>query len=161
MRISDWRSDVCSSDLIGVPRPVDKAEAGLEAALTAAPCGWEDAATTIGTTDTYAKGAHASAMIGGTRVELVGIIKGSGMIAPDMATMLGYIFTDAAIDPKLLQQMLSAANKRTFSCITVDSDTSTSDTVLAFATGKAGHAPMTPGEDAGADPESALVGTRG
>src|SRR3546814_9528765 len=80
------------------------------------------------------------------------------MIAPDMATMLGYIFTDAAIDPKLLQQMLSAANKRTFSCITVDSDTSTSDTVLAFATGKAGNAPLTSMEDAGADAFAAALG---
>ncbi|UZW56337.1 bifunctional glutamate N-acetyltransferase/amino-acid acetyltransferase ArgJ [Sphingobium sp. JS3065] len=149
---------ISSTGVIGVPLPVDKAEAGLEAAFTAAPCGWEDAAATIGTTDTYAKGAHASAMIGGTRVELVGIIKGSGMIAPDMATMLGYIFTDAAIDPTLLQQMLSAANRQTFSCITVDSDTSTSDTVLAFATGKAGNAPLTSMEDAGADAFAAALG---
>jgi len=148
---------VSSTGVIGVPLPIDKAEAGLEAAFTAAPCGWEDAANTIGTTDTYAKGAHVSAMIGDTRVDLVGIIKGSGMIAPDMATMLGYIFTDAAIDPGLLQQMLSAANKRTFSCITVDSDTSTSDTVLAFATGKAGNAPLASMEDAGADAFAAAL----
>lgn len=148
---------VSSTGVIGVPLPIDKAEAGLDAAFTAAPCGWEDAAKTIGTTDTYAKGAHVSAMIGDTRVDLVGIIKGSGMIAPDMATMLGYIFTDAAIDPGLLQQMLSAANKRTFSCITVDSDTSTSDTVLAFATGKAGNAPLVSMEDAGADAFAAAL----
>ncbi len=148
---------VSSTGVIGVPLPIDKAEAGLEAAFTSAPCGWEDAANTIGTTDTYAKGAHVSAMIGDTRVDLVGIIKGSGMIAPDMATMLGYIFTDAAIDPALLQQMLSAANKRTFSCITVDSDTSTSDTVLAFATGKAGNAPLASMEDAGADAFAAAL----
>lgn len=142
---------VSSTGVIGVPLPVDKAEAGLEAAFSAVSCEWEEAANTIGTTDTYAKGARTSAMIGGTRVELVGIIKGSGMIAPDMATMLGYIFTDAAVEPKLLQQMLSAANRRTFSCITVDSDTSTSDTVLAFATGKAGNAPLASMDDAGAD----------
>ncbi|MEC3911267.1 bifunctional glutamate N-acetyltransferase/amino-acid acetyltransferase ArgJ [Sphingobium sp. CR2-8] len=142
---------VSSTGVIGVPLPIDKAEAGLEAAFAAAPCGWEDAANTIGTTDTYPKGAHVSAMIGDQRVDLVGIIKGSGMIAPDMATMLGYIFTDAAIEPALFQQMLSAANKRTFSCITVDSDTSTSDTVLAFATGKAGNAPLSSMDDAGAD----------
>ncbi|MDG2513539.1 bifunctional glutamate N-acetyltransferase/amino-acid acetyltransferase ArgJ [Sphingobium yanoikuyae] len=148
---------VSSTGVIGVPLPIDKAEAGLEAAFVAAPCGWEDAAKTIGTTDTYAKGAHVSAMIGDTRVDLVGIIKGSGMIAPDMATMLGYIFTDAAIDPALLQQILSAANKRTFSCITVDSDTSTSDTVLAFATGKAGNAPLVSMEDAGADAFAAAL----
>jgi len=148
---------ISSTGVIGVPLPVDKAEAGLEAAFVAAPCGWEEAATTIGTTDTYAKGARASAMIGGTRVELVGIIKGSGMIAPDMATMLGYIFTDAAIDPKLLQQMLSAANRKSFSCITVDSDTSTSDTVLAFATGKAGNAPLLSMDDRGADAFAAAL----
>ncbi|WP_037521596.1 bifunctional glutamate N-acetyltransferase/amino-acid acetyltransferase ArgJ [Sphingobium yanoikuyae] len=148
---------VSSTGVIGVPLPIDKAEAGLEAAFVAAPCGWEDAAKTIGTTDTYAKGAHVSAMIGNTRIDLVGIIKGSGMIAPDMATMLGYIFTDAAIEPALLQQMLSAANKRTFSCITVDSDTSTSDTVLAFATGKAGNAPLVSMDDAGADAFAAAL----
>ena len=148
---------ISSTGVIGVPLPVDKAEAGLEAAFAAPPCGWEDAANTIGTTDTYAKGAHVSAMIGDVRVELAGIIKGSGMIAPDMATMLGYIFTDAAIDPKLLQQMLSAANKRSFSCITVDSDTSTSETVLAFATGKAGNSPLASMDDAGADAFAAAL----
>lgn len=148
---------ISSTGVIGVPLPTDKAEAGLEAAFAATPCDWEQAAETIGTTDTYAKGARASAMIGGTRVELVGIIKGSGMIAPDMATMLGYIFTDAAIEPKLLQQLLSAANRSSFSCITVDSDTSTSDTVLAFATGQAGNAPITSLDDAGADAFAAAL----
>ena len=142
---------ISSTGVIGVPLPVEKAEAGLEVAFAAAPCGWEQAAITIGTTDTYPKGANTSAMIGDRRVTLVGIIKGSGMIAPDMATMLGYIFTDAAIEPALLQQMLTAANTRTFSCITVDSDTSTSDTVLAFATGKAGHPPLRSMDDPGAD----------
>ncbi|WP_375197347.1 bifunctional ornithine acetyltransferase/N-acetylglutamate synthase, partial [Sphingobium sp.] len=149
---------ISSTGVIGVPLPIEKAEAGLEAAFGAETCDWEDAAKTIGTTDTYAKGAHVSAMIGGKRVELAGIIKGSGMIAPDMATMLGYIFTDAAIDPRLLQQMLSAANRRSFSCITVDSDTSTSDTVLAFATGRAGNAPLMSMDDAGADAFAAALG---
>jgi glutamate N-acetyltransferase/amino-acid N-acetyltransferase len=143
---------VSSTGVIGVPLPKDKARAGIEAALLAEPCSWEDAANTIGTTDTFAKGATASAMIGGVKVQLAAIIKGSGMIAPDMATMLGYVFTDAAVDPAFLQACLSEANKRTFSCITVDSDTSTSDTVLAFATGKAGNAPLvsfgSPGADA-------------
>jgi glutamate N-acetyltransferase/amino-acid N-acetyltransferase len=90
-------------------------------------------------------------MVGGKRIEIVGVIKGSGMIAPDMATMLGYIFTDAAIEPGFLQHLLSTSNGATFNCITVDSDTSTSDTVLAFATGKAGNAPLTCFDDAGAD----------
>ena len=142
---------VSSTGVIGVPLPKDKAQEGVRSALTADACSWEDAALTIGTTDTFAKGATASAMLGGTRVTLNGIVKGSGMIAPDMATMLGYIFTDAAVDPAFLQQCLSAANARTFNCITVDSDTSTSDTVLAFATGKAGNPPLASFDDPGAD----------
>ena len=133
---------VSSTGVIGVPLPKDKAREGVEKALTAEPCSWEDVANTISTTDTFAKGATATAMIGDTKVTLAAVIKGSGMIAPDMATMLGYIFTDAAVEPAFLQECLSAANFRTFSCITVDSDTSTSDTVLAFATGKAGNAPL-------------------
>jgi glutamate N-acetyltransferase/amino-acid N-acetyltransferase len=79
------------------------------------------------------------------------------MIAPDMATMLGYIFTDAAVEPAFLQELLSAANAETFSCITVDSDTSTSDTVLAFATGKAGNAPLGSYDDPGADAFAAAL----
>ena len=148
---------VSSTGVIGVPLPKDKARAGVAAALTAAPCSWEDAAKTIGTTDTFAKGATASAIVGGKRVEFAAIIKGSGMIAPDMATMLGYVFTDAAVEPAFLQQCLSASNLRTFSCITVDSDTSTSDTVLAFATGKAGNAPLASFDDPGADAFAAAL----
>jgi glutamate N-acetyltransferase/amino-acid N-acetyltransferase len=142
---------VSSTGVIGVPLPKDKARAGVEAALTAAPCSWEDAALTIGTTDTFPKGACSSAMIGDTKVQLSGIIKGSGMIAPDMATMLGYIFTDAAVEPALLQDMMQEANARSYSCITVDGDTSTSDTVLVFATGKAGNAPLVTRDSPGAD----------
>jgi glutamate N-acetyltransferase / amino-acid N-acetyltransferase len=142
---------VSSTGVIGVPLPKDKAEAGLRAVFDATPCSWEDAANTIGTTDTFPKGAVASAILNGKRVELVGIIKGSGMIAPDMATMLGYIFTDAAVEPAFLQKLLSAANRRSFNCITVDSDTSTSDTVLAFATGAASNTPLGSVDDAGAD----------
>jgi len=149
---------VSATGVIGVPLPQDKARTGLEAAFDAQPCSWRELTDAIGTTDTFAKAAHASAMIGGTRVELVGVIKGSGMIAPDMATMLGYIFTDAAIAPALLQDMLSVANRATFSCITVDSDTSTSDTVLAFATGLAGNAPLTGMDCPGADAFAAALG---
>src|SRR5205085_6292243 len=129
----------------------DKAREGVAAALNAEPCSWEEAARTIGTTDTFAKGAVATAVVGGRTVTLAGIIKGSGMIAPDMATMLGFVFTDAAVEPGFLQRLLEEANKKTFSCITVDGDTSTSDTVLAFATGKAGNAPLASLDDAGAD----------
>ncbi|WP_242140542.1 bifunctional glutamate N-acetyltransferase/amino-acid acetyltransferase ArgJ [Sphingomonas sp. TREG-RG-20F-R18-01] len=142
---------VSSTGVIGVPLPIDKAEAGLDAAFAALPCSWEDATNTIGTTDTFAKGAMTTAVVGGRTVTLVGIIKGSGMIAPDMATMLGYIFTDAAVSAEFLQAMLGEANRATFSCITVDSDTSTSDSVLAFATGKAGNTPLTGADDDGAD----------
>jgi glutamate N-acetyltransferase / amino-acid N-acetyltransferase len=141
---------VSSTGVIGVPLPIDKAEAGLEAAFTAEPCAWEEAAATIMTTDTFTKGAIASAVIGDKTVNICGIIKGSGMIAPDMATMLGYIFTDAAVDAAFLQQMLSAATQETFNCITVDSDTSTSDTVLAFATNRAANAKLASFDDAGA-----------
>ncbi|MBX9797574.1 bifunctional ornithine acetyltransferase/N-acetylglutamate synthase, partial [Sphingomonas sp.] len=86
---------VSSTGVIGVPLPMDKAEAGLKAVFAAPPCSWEDAAATIGTTDTFAKGAVTHAVVDDRTVTLAGIIKGSGMIAPDMATMLGYIFTDA------------------------------------------------------------------
>lgn len=148
-------SDVflASTGVIGVPLPIDKSEAGLAAAFAAEPCGWEEAAATIMTTDTFPKAAATRAAVGGRTVNLVGIIKGSGMIAPDMATMLGFVFTDAAVAPEFLQRALSDANKSTFSCITVDGDTSTSDTVLAFATGSAGvneilHHDDDPGADA-------------
>ncbi|KPF55435.1 arginine biosynthesis protein ArgJ [Novosphingobium sp. AAP1] len=148
---------VSSTGVIGVPLPKDKARAGIEAALLATPCTWEEAANTIGTTDTFAKGATATAIVGDTTVTLSAIIKGSGMIAPDMATMLGYIFTDAAVSPAFLQECLSAANQRTFSCITVDSDTSTSDTVMAFATGKAGNALLTSRDDVGGEAFAAAL----
>ncbi|WP_294192998.1 bifunctional glutamate N-acetyltransferase/amino-acid acetyltransferase ArgJ [uncultured Sphingomonas sp.] len=142
---------VASTGVIGVPLPIDKAEAGLDAAFAAEPVGWRDAADAIATTDTFAKGASATAIVDGRTITIVGVIKGSGMIAPDMATMLGFIFTDAAVAPGYLQAALSAANERSFSCITVDGDTSTSDTVLVFATGMAGNAQLTSDEDAGAD----------
>lgn len=146
-------SDVflASTGVIGVPLPIDKSEAGLAAAFTAEPCSWEAAAETIMTTDTFAKAAVTTAVVDGRTVNLVGIIKGSGMIAPDMATMLGFVFTDAAVAPEFLQRVLNDANIKTFSCITVDGDTSTSDTILAFATGKAGNAPLVDDDSSGAD----------
>jgi len=148
---------VSSTGVIGVPLPKDKAREGVASVLQAAPCSWQEAAATIGTTDTFPKGAMATAIVDGRTVTIAGIIKGSGMIAPDMATMLGYLFTDAAVAPGFLQACLSKANESTFSCITVDSDTSTSDTVLAFATGKAGNAPLGSFEDPGADAFAAAV----
>src|SRR5689334_19796460 len=101
--------------------------------------GWRAAAEAIMTTDTYPKLATASAMIDGKRVTINGIAKGSGMIAPDMATMLSFVFTDATLPASVLQDLLSAGVKPSFNAITVDSDTSTSDTLLLFATGKGAH----------------------
>ncbi len=98
----------------------------------------EDSARAIMTTDTFPKGAAAQVGIEGKTVSISGIAKGSGMIAPDMATMLVYIFTDAQVEQPALQKMLGAQTDRTFNCITVDSDTSTSDTLLLCATGASG-----------------------
>ncbi|MWB76756.1 bifunctional glutamate N-acetyltransferase/amino-acid acetyltransferase ArgJ [Pseudooceanicola sp. 216_PA32_1] len=98
----------------------------------------EEAAKAIMTTDTFPKGASAEVMIDGQVVRIAGIAKGSGMIAPDMATMLVYIFTDAAVERPVLQDMVSTLSDLTFNCITVDSDTSTSDTLLMAATGASG-----------------------
>jgi glutamate N-acetyltransferase / amino-acid N-acetyltransferase len=99
------------------------------------PATWRAAADAIRTTDTFAKGAAATAAFDGVGATVVGIAKGSGMIAPDMATMLAFVFTDAAITPEALQQLTTASVRRSFNRITVDSDTSTSDTTLVFATG--------------------------
>ena len=147
-----------STGVIGVPLPQDKAIAGVQAAHAAlGTASWLDVTRAIGTTDTFPKAAAREAVIGGTTVRLVGFIKGSGMIAPDMATMLGFIVTDAAVTPPLLQELLEAANRRTFGCITVDGDTSTSDTVLAFATGAAGNPPLATAADPGADALAAAL----
>src|SRR5690606_15107794 len=137
---------VASTGVIGEPLPVDKITAtlpGLHQAL--APAGWQDAAEAIRTTDTFAKGACARTRIGDAEVTLAGIAKGSGLIQPDMATMLAFLFADAALPPAMLQPLLEAACARSFHAITVDSDTSTSDTLLLFATGQARHeAPRSP-----------------
>ena len=103
------------------------------------PEGWEAAARGIMTTDTFPKGSTRTAKINGVEVRINGIAKGSGMIAPDMATMLCFIFTDAKIPAELLQPMLSKGVGPSFNCTTVDSDTSTSDTVMLFATGATKH----------------------
>jgi glutamate N-acetyltransferase/amino-acid N-acetyltransferase len=103
----------------------------------AEPAGWEAAVRAIMTTDTYPKLAIRQPEIGGHRVTVAGFCKGAGMIAPDMATMLCFVFTDAPIAQNLLQRLVSDTADRTFNCTTVDGDTSTSDTVLAFATGAA------------------------
>jgi glutamate N-acetyltransferase/amino-acid N-acetyltransferase len=108
---------------------------------------WEQAAAAILTTDTFAKGAHAQCDIDGIPVTICGIAKGSGMIAPNMATMLAYVATDAALPAALLQQILSSSADLSFNAITVDSDTSTNDSVFLIATGRAKHRPVTSPDD--------------
>ena len=132
-----------STGVIGEPLPVDKIIAALPyLSERLSPAGWRVAAEAIMTTDTFAKAATRACDIDGRAVRINGIAKGSGMIAPDMATMLAYLATDAALPAPLLQQMLAAAVAKSFNAITVDSDTSTSDTVLMFATGKVPVAPV-------------------
>jgi glutamate N-acetyltransferase/amino-acid N-acetyltransferase len=122
-----------------VPLPIDKITRALpDLAAAAAPGNWEAAARAICTTDTFPKGAGATARIGGVTVRIAGIAKGSGMIMPNMATMLAYVFTDAALPAPVLRKLLKSACDRSFNAITVDSDTSTSDTLLLAATGQAG-----------------------
>ncbi|MEO8301353.1 MAG: bifunctional glutamate N-acetyltransferase/amino-acid acetyltransferase ArgJ [Rhizomicrobium sp.] len=130
---------MASTGVIGEPLPAQKVAkvlAGL--AAQGAAGNWRAAADAIMTTDTYAKAATATAMIDGVKVTINGIAKGSGMIAPDMATMLSFVFTDANLPASVLQECLSAGVGPSFNSITVDSDTSTSDTLMLFATGKGG-----------------------
>jgi len=112
---------------------------------------WEAAARAIMTTDTHPKGASATAKIGNTQVKINGIAKGSGMIAPDMATMLAYVATDAKLPQSVLQALLDAQVGPTFNSITVDSDTSTSDTLLLMASGATEHAMIETADDPALD----------
>jgi len=129
---------LASTGVIGEPLDAAKFEGHFEKlAAAAAPGGLLDAAEAIMTTDTYPKVAVAKALLGGVEVTIAGIAKGAGMIAPDMATMLSFVFTDAPIGAAALQAMLSKSVETSFNAITVDSDTSTSDTLLLFATGAA------------------------
>ncbi|MAZ20128.1 bifunctional glutamate N-acetyltransferase/amino-acid acetyltransferase ArgJ [Roseovarius sp.] len=128
-----------STGVIGEVLPHDRITAKIgELSQKLDAGGIEAAARAIMTTDTFPKGAQTEVEINGKTVRIAGIAKGSGMIAPDMATMLVYIFTDAAADREVLQSMVSALNDQTFNCITVDSDTSTSDSLLMAATGTSG-----------------------
>ena len=128
-----------STGVIGERLPHEKITAKVDdLAQNLSADGIEGAAQAIMTTDTFAKGATATIEFDGTPVKIAGIAKGSGMIAPDMATMLVYIFTDAKVSQPLLQEILSELTDVTFNCITVDSDTSTSDTLLLGATGASG-----------------------
>ncbi|MDH5748520.1 MAG: bifunctional glutamate N-acetyltransferase/amino-acid acetyltransferase ArgJ [Rhodospirillales bacterium] len=138
-----------STGVIGQPLPVEiltGALAKLKKNLDASA--WEAAAGAIMTTDTFPKGATRTAALDGATVTINGIAKGSGMIAPDMATMLSFVFTDAAIPAKVLQELLRPAADQSFNAITIDSDTSTSDTLLLFATGQGpAHDPVTDAAD--------------
>ncbi len=126
-----------STGVIGEPLPHERIESALDGLVAGLKAdGITDAARAIMTTDTYPKGAMAEVQINGQTARIVGIAKGSGMIAPDMATMLVYIFTDVAISRAALQSIVSRMTDRSFNAITVDSDTSTSDTLLVAATGK-------------------------
>jgi glutamate N-acetyltransferase / amino-acid N-acetyltransferase len=134
---------ISSTGVIGEPPPADKIIGALPQIVSRLSVdGWEAAARAILTTDTFPKGATATAEIDGVVVRLSGFAKGSGMIAPDMATMLVYIFTDAALPAAVLQPLLTASVDRSFNCMTVDGDTSTSDTVLLCATQQAPHRPV-------------------
>lgn len=139
---------VSSTGTIGVPLPVEKITTVLPAVrdkMNAAA--WADAAAAIMTTDTFPKVATRQAKIDGVTVTINGMCKGSGMIAPDMGTMLAYVFTDAALAAPVVQNLIAAGADKSFNCMTVDSDTSTSDTLLMFATGGAGHAAVTKVDD--------------
>jgi glutamate N-acetyltransferase/amino-acid N-acetyltransferase len=143
---------VASTGVIGERLPVERITARvgeLVAGLDASGIG--AAARAIVTTDTFPKGAAASAAIGGVPVTIAGIAKGSGMIAPDMATMLAYVVTDAALPQDILQTLLRAGADASFNAITVDSDTSTSDTLLLLATGQAAHPPVRGADDPALD----------
>jgi len=129
---------LASTGVIGEPLDASKFDGVLDTlAAKASPSGLIDAAKAIMTTDTYPKVATATAEIGGVEVTITGMAKGAGMIAPDMATMLSFIFTDAPIEAPALQGLLNKCVPGSFNAITIDSDTSTSDTLLLFATGAA------------------------
>jgi glutamate N-acetyltransferase / amino-acid N-acetyltransferase len=129
---------LASTGVIGEPLDATKFEAVMDRLVaSAAPRAWQEAATAMMTTDTFPKGAAAIARIGGVPVTICGIAKGAGMIAPDMATMLSFVFTDAPISPRVLQRLLTQGVADSFNAVTIDGDTSTSDTLLAFATGTA------------------------
>lgn len=154
MGCTDHEVFLAATGVIGAPLPPATVADALPSAVEAlgAP-DWESLARAFSTTDTFPKAAGTTLDLDGTAVNVVGLAKGSGMIAPNMATMLVFVFTDAAIAPDVLQAMVSAHVETTFNAITVDSDTSTSDTLLVFATGASGAAPIT----MPSDPRAALV----
>ena len=141
---------IASTGVIGEPLDASKFNGVLADCAGRADGGaqaWNDAARAIMTTDTFPKLATRKAEIAGRTVTINGMSKGAGMIAPDMATMLSFVFTDAALPPHVLQALLSDGVRTSFNCVTIDGDTSTSDTLLLFATGKAGNEVVASAED--------------
>ena len=135
--ISERHVFTASTGVIGVPLPSERIAAVMESLRSGLrPDGIEGAARAIMTTDTFPKGAGTSVNIGGSTISIAGFAKGSGMIAPDMATMLAFIFTDASVEQQTLQSLVSKIADETFNRVTVDGDTSTSDTVIVVATNK-------------------------
>ncbi len=137
---------VCSTGVIGVPLPVErilKAAPGLAASLEFSPRAFDGLTRAIMTTDTRPKRAAASCRIGGKQVRIAGCAKGAGMIHPNMATMLSFVVTDAAVAPSVLNHALREVVNRTFNSITVDGDSSTNDTLLVLANGASGAKQIT------------------
>ena len=152
-RLMGWAAEAVlpfSTGVILEPLPIDKILPALPAARAdLAPDHWSDAAHAIMTTDIVAKGASRRAQVGGKTVTVTGIAKGSGMIHPNMATMLGYVATDAAVAPGLMPQLVKEVADVSFNCVTVDGDTSTNDSFILIATGQAGNVEIS--DAAGAD----------
>ena len=134
---------IASTGVIGEPLDTTALTPYLSRLVENQTASWQSAANAILTTDTFAKGAYATCVIGEKKITLCGIAKGSGMIAPNMATMLGYIATDAALPASVLEHCLHEANDESFNAITVDSDTSTNDSVFLMASGSAANRPIT------------------
>ncbi|MBF0293738.1 MAG: bifunctional glutamate N-acetyltransferase/amino-acid acetyltransferase ArgJ [Magnetococcales bacterium] len=144
---------VASTGVIGVPLPMPRIFDALpDLAARLRPGDWDKAARAIMTTDTFPKAAHRAFSVHGHPCSLIGMAKGAGMIRPDMATMLGFLFTDAAVAPAALQTLLARAVATSFNAITVDGDQSTNDTVLLFASGQAGNPLLDDPDDPAAAP---------
>ncbi len=157
--ISCDESDVliASTGVIGQPLPVEILKVAIPKAVAAlSPDGMVDAAEAIRTTDTFAKVASARVRLGGETVTLQGIAKGAGMIEPNMATMLSFLTTDAKVSPALLRKLLRRVADATFNRLSVDGETSTSDSVMLFASGRAMRTTLRPGSAAAAQFEAAL-----
>ncbi|MEX1181364.1 MAG: bifunctional glutamate N-acetyltransferase/amino-acid acetyltransferase ArgJ [Cucumibacter sp.] len=149
---------LASTGVIGEPLDAAPVLAAIKAMLGGEAATFEGAANAIRTTDTFAKGAGARAEIDGVTVNVAGIAKGSGMIAPDMATLLAFVFTDMPVAAPVLRDILGGKVATSFNAITVDGDTSTSDTCLVFATGKAPLAPIATRADPRAEPFAEALG---